>query len=126
MIEKDVVHGYGLVLPLSKIDRIPGVLLAPMNTMTQNTIDEHGRIVENDRLTHDQIYKWGYGTSMNSRVDKDDLLPCMFGACLKRLMNWNVTARNKFLQKKFLYSKIDYKLAYRRCHLNAYTAIQTY
>ena len=36
LIEKDVVHGYGLVLPLRKIDRIPGVLLAPMNIMTQN------------------------------------------------------------------------------------------
>ena len=34
LIEKDVVHGYGLVLPLSKIDQIPGVLLAPMNIMT--------------------------------------------------------------------------------------------
>ena len=29
MIEKYVVHGYGLVLPLIKIDRIPGVFLAP-------------------------------------------------------------------------------------------------
>ena len=42
LIEKDVFHGYGLVLPLSNIDRIPGVLLAPMNIMTQNTINEHG------------------------------------------------------------------------------------
>ena len=59
LIEKDVFHGYGLVLPLSKIDQIPGVLLAPMNIMTQHTIDEHGRIVEKDRLTHDKSYKWG-------------------------------------------------------------------
>ena len=57
LIEKDVAHGYGLVLPLSKIDRIPGVLLAPMNIMTQNIIDDNGRIVEKDRLTHDQSYK---------------------------------------------------------------------
>ena len=56
LIEKDVVHGYVLVLPLSKIDLIPGVLLAPMNIMTQNTIDENRRIVEKDRLTHDQSY----------------------------------------------------------------------
>ena len=41
LIEKNVVHGYGLVLPLSKTDRIPGVLLAPMNILTQNTIDEN-------------------------------------------------------------------------------------
>ena len=71
LIDKHVVHGYGLVLPLSKIDRIPGVLLAPMNIMTQNKIDEYRRIVEKDRLTHDQSYKWGSGTSVNSRVYKD-------------------------------------------------------
>ena len=41
LIEKDVVHVYVLVLPLSNIDRIPGVLLAPMNIMKQNTIDEN-------------------------------------------------------------------------------------
>ena len=50
LIEKDAVHGYGLVLPLSKIDRIPGVLLAPTNIMTQNTINENIRIVEKDSL----------------------------------------------------------------------------
>ena len=71
LTEKDVVNGYGLVLPLSKIDRIPGVLLAPMNIMTQNTIDEHRTIFEKDRLAHNQSYKWGSGTSVNSRVDKD-------------------------------------------------------
>ena len=75
LIEKDVVHGYGLVLYLSNIDRIPGVILAPMNIMTQNTIYEYVRIVEKDRLTHDQSYKWGCGILVNTRVDKDDLLP---------------------------------------------------
>ena len=43
LIEKYVVHGYGLVLHLSKIDKIPGVLLSPMNIMKQNTIYEHGQ-----------------------------------------------------------------------------------
>ena len=57
LIEKDVVHGHEFFLPLRKIDPIPGVLLAPMNIMTQNTIDENGRIVEKDRLTQYQGYK---------------------------------------------------------------------
>ena len=83
LAEKDVIHGYGLVLPLEKLKRIPGTLLAPMNVMKQNSIDECGRIVEKDRLTHDQSYKWGSGTSVNSRVDKDLFLPCKFGAFLK-------------------------------------------
>ena len=54
-----------------------------------------------------------------------DIPPCRFGACLKRLMNWNVAARKKFPGRKILSSKIDYKLAYRRCRLNTDTAIQT-
>ena len=92
LVNKDVTHGYGLVLSLDELRRMPGALLAPMNVMKQNSIDEYGKIVEKDRLTHDQKYKWGSKTPVNSRVDKDLCLPCKFGACLKRLMNWAVTA----------------------------------
>ena len=42
LIEKNVVHGYVLNITLRKIDRISDVLLAPMNILMQNTIDEHG------------------------------------------------------------------------------------
>ena len=56
LVEGDVVHGYTLVLPLDKIERIADVLLAPMNTMRPNTIDENSSIIEKDRLTHDQCY----------------------------------------------------------------------
>ena len=65
--------------------------------MKQTTFDEHGRIIEKDRLTHDQCYKRGFETSVNRRVDKDLLLPFKFGASLKRLMNWAVAARKKYL-----------------------------
>ena len=93
LIKKDVTHSYGLVLPLDKLKRIPCALLAPMNIMKQNKIDECGRIVKKDRLTHDQSYKCGSESSVNSRVNKDLLLPCKFGACLKRLINWAIAAR---------------------------------
>ena len=62
---------------------------------------------------------------MNIRAEKDDLLPCRFGACLKHLINWIIAARKKFPGKKIVSSKIDYKLAYRQFHLNANTATQT-
>ena len=39
LVNKDVKHGYGLVLPLKKALRIPGLLMAPMNIQKQNTID---------------------------------------------------------------------------------------
>ena len=111
LVEKDVLFGYGLVLPLETLKVIPGALLAPINIMKQNTIDEHGRVIEKDRLTHDQSYTWGSGTSVNSRVVKDSLLPCRFGACLKRRMNWTVATRKKYPNKRILASKIDYKSA---------------
>ena len=41
-------------------------------------------------------------------------------------MNWTVAARKKFPGKKIISSKIDYKSAYRRCHLNVNTSIQTF
>ena len=87
LVDKDVAHGYCLPLPLEKIESLPGVLMAPMNIMEQNTIDETGKIVPKDRLTHDQSYEWRAGASVNSRVEKELLLPCMFGACFKRLIN---------------------------------------
>ena len=40
-------------------------------------------------------------------------------------MNWAVAARRKQPNKRILASKIDYKSAYRRCHLNADAAVQT-
>ena len=97
LVEKDVKYGYGLVLPLDKIKLIPGVLMAPMNIMNQNTINETGQIIGKDRLTHNQSYKWGSGTSVNNRVQKEELLPCIFGACIKQIIKWAVTARQKYL-----------------------------
>ena len=59
------------------------------------------------------------------RVIKERLLPCMFGKCLSRLINWVIAARRKFPDVPIVSSKIDYKSAYRRCHLSWITAIQT-
>ena len=39
LVEKDITHGYSLVLPLDKISHIPGALMLPMNIVKQNTID---------------------------------------------------------------------------------------
>ena len=45
MISEKVCHSYMLPLPLSKITKIPGILLAPLNIVRQNTIDEEGNII---------------------------------------------------------------------------------
>ncbi len=125
LVEKDVNFGFGLVIPLSTVNNIPGALIAPMNIMEQNTIDEHGTIIPKQHLTHDQSFKWTSGTSVNSRVNFTKCLPCGYGACLQRLINFMVAAHRKYPDKRLLATKIDYKSAYQRCHLNHETAAQT-
>ncbi len=122
---KDVHFGYCLPLPLAKAEKIPGILIAPMNIQQQSTIDEFGRIVAKDCQTHNQSFKWLSDTSVNSRIKTEELLPCLFGACIKQIVNWVVTARRLFPNVLILASKIDFKSAFRWCHLNAATATQT-
>jgi hypothetical protein len=116
LITADVTHGYGLIIPLNKIERIPGACLAPMNIMHQFTLDASRDIVDKERLTHDQSFKWQSGTLVNKRVIKEELQQCMYGRCLMRLLSWIVAARCKFPNKPIVIQKNDIKLAYRWCH----------
>ncbi len=58
LVTKDVIQGFAPPLPLDKITQIPGVLLAPLNIQAQNTINERGKIIPQNRLTHNQSRKW--------------------------------------------------------------------
>jgi hypothetical protein len=68
LIAKDVKYGYSLPIPLSSVQSIPGLAMAPMNIMEQNMIDKFGQIIQKNRLTHDQSWKWSSGTFVTSRV----------------------------------------------------------
>jgi hypothetical protein len=125
LLAKDVKHGYALTIPLSKIHRLPGGLMAPLHIMKHNSIDQCGQSIGKYRMTHKKSYKWGAGTSVNSRVRNPEFLPCMFGGCLCRLINWAMATRLKHPGCKILATKIDYASAFRREHLNWSTAIQT-
>ena len=52
-------------------------------------------------------------------------MPCRFGAALRRLFNWIVTARRKYPNRKIVMSKVDFRSAFRRAHLHPETAVQT-
>jgi hypothetical protein len=121
---KDVHFGHCLPLPLDKTREIPGNLLAPMNIQKQNTINKHGGIVKKDHLTHNKSYKWPSGMSINSRVITRELLLCMFSKCIKRIVNWAISARQKFHKSPILASKFNFKSAFQQCHLNAVAAAQ--
>jgi hypothetical protein len=118
-------YGYGLVIPRGKISRLPNACVAPMNIMNQYTLDVGGEIMDKERLTHNQSFKWQSRLSVNRRVKKASLQRCMYGRCLMQLLCWIVAARRKFHRAPIALQKIDIKSAYRRCHLNAITAMQT-
>jgi hypothetical protein len=89
-----------------------------LNIQPQWTINKRGKIVEKDRLTHNQSFKWTKsGTSVNSHTDTDLLQQCKFGKCLTRLINWADVARRKYPNRRILAKKDDIKSAYRRIHL---------
>jgi hypothetical protein len=48
LASKDVKYRYSLPIPLSCVESIPGLLMAPMNIVTQNTINKIGQIIPKD------------------------------------------------------------------------------
>jgi hypothetical protein len=99
--------------------------MAPVNIASQNTIDETGCIITKDRLTHDQSFKWGSGTSVNSRVNLHSLLPCPFGQALRCHFTAIIDTRRKYPGHQIFVSKIDYKSAFQRMHLSWITALRS-
>ena len=69
LIRMDVKYRYSVPIPLKSVKLIPGLEMASMNIMAQNTIDEFGQVIPKDCPSHDQSWKWkGSGTSVNSRT----------------------------------------------------------
>ena len=113
LVEKDVIHGNGLPLPLNRFQDLPGIVLAPMNIALQNTINDLGQIVEKERLTHDQSFEWSSGRSINNRVNLKDFLPRMFGKALLMMVNWTIATRQKYPNQRIFATKIDFKSAFQ-------------
>jgi hypothetical protein len=76
-------------------------------------------------MTHNQSWKWQSETSVNSRVNEEQLMPCYFGKALKQLINWTVAVQKRYPEKRILATKLDVKAAFQRCHLNALTTPRT-
>lgn len=126
LILDDVIHGFSLPLPLHRVASIPGILLAPMNIVSQDTIDHNGNTILKHRLTHDQSFAFsGSNTSINSRLRKDELNPCYFGWVVHWLVNCVAAAQQKYPGKRIFATKVDFKSAYRRLHMNYKIAIQS-
>jgi hypothetical protein len=124
LLVEDVIHGFNMPLDMSAVQKIPGLVLSPMNIARQNTIDETGRVIKKDRLTHDHSYDYFANSSINSRCDLTLHEPCMFGRAMSRLIHWIVYLRRRHPSLRILLTKTDWKAAYRRGHLDITTAVQ--
>ncbi len=76
------------------------------------------KIMDKKRLTHNQSYKWGSGMSVNSGTIKELLMLCIYGTCLKRLINWTIAARRIYPNKWIMVNKIDFESAFWHCNSN--------
>ncbi len=123
LISDDILHGYGLVIQWGKSSCLPNVCLAPMNITKQFTLKAGGKIVDKERLTHNQSFTWQSGLLVNKRVIRESLQQCMCRHCLMRLLCWIVAARRKFPNAPIALERIDIKSAYQQCHLNTITAM---
>ena len=97
MMEEDVTRGFSLIIPLEKITKLKGVIIAPMNIAEQKTINERGEIIGKKRLTHNQSFNGLVsGTSVNSRLIEEDIQQVMYARCLKRILHHIITLRKKY------------------------------
>jgi hypothetical protein len=124
LLHDDISHGYNLPVPINMVYKMPVLVLSPMNIAKQNTIDENGRVIEKDCLTHDHSFDFFPGSSVNKRCRLDLHQTCMFGKLLSRMFHWIIHLRTKYPENRILLTKTDWKAAYRRAHLHINTALQ--
>ena len=83
-IDKDVLAGFALPLPIALLDKIPHAMLAPWGLIRQHTRAADGSTVTKDRPTHDQSWSNNkpHSRAVNDLVDNSALPDMMFGfAC---------------------------------------------
>ncbi len=102
MSNANVKFGYAILLPLESISEIPGTILVLLNIIWENAIDKHDKVIEKDCLTHTQSYCLESGTSVNSWMQQEELLLCLFRATQKHPINWSGAARAQFSQAQIL------------------------
>jgi hypothetical protein len=78
IIENDIIKGYALPLPTEILFKVLNASLAPLGCICQDSINRQGLNISNFRMTHDHTFPRPSNLSMNLRVQKDALPPCMY------------------------------------------------
>jgi len=113
LINKDIKLGFALPLPIQSLFSIPNASRAPLGCQEQENINTNGERIPKFRITHDQTFPGPSGKSVNLRVIKDDLPPCMYSFVLSRILHYIVDLRYRHLRTKIFLCKFDINSAYR-------------
>jgi hypothetical protein len=82
IISDEIQWGLALPPPVKILHLIPNASLAPLGCHQQETIHEHGEKIPKYWMTHNQSFPGPSGQSINSRVIKEFLPPCMHSVLL--------------------------------------------
>jgi hypothetical protein len=77
IIENDIAKGYALPLPTEILLKIPNASLAPLGCICQDSINKQGLKTSKFRMTHGQTFTGPSNLSVNLKVRKEELPPCM-------------------------------------------------
>ena len=116
LLKGDVAAHRALPIPVSYIDSIIGSEMCPLGIAKQHTISPEGEIIDKHRACHDHTFAGPSKHSLNTRTIREELQPCYYGHCLRRLINYIVYLRSRHPTTLILMTKIDLDAAYRRVH----------
>lgn len=123
---KEIQKGWSLPLPGDCHDEIPEIIINPMGVQDHMGVTENGTFRSKKRVTHNLSNEGEYsGKSVNSRVIEEEMLPCMFGYCLLRVVHFIVNLRRRHLFVRIVLRKDDLKSAYKRFHLDWISAVRS-
>jgi hypothetical protein len=126
-LQLEASKGWQLPLPIDSLTEIPGLVVAPLGYAHQFGLDtDTGKRTEKGRTTHDQSFNHipSLQLSVNDRLLPEELSPCEYGFTLSCHIHRTVALRAAFPSLPILQTKLDFKSAYRRQHLDGDTAKQ--
>jgi len=125
IISKEISRGFAFPLPIDIIFNIPNAALALLGCHQQETMNKRGERIPKYRMTHDQSFPRPSGHSVNSRVIKESLPPCMYSIVLSRTIHYIVNIIRHHPLTRIYLRKFDLDAACKCCHLSAATASES-
>ncbi len=127
VLQDEVARGWQLIIPKHAVTNIPQAVIAPLNIVEQDTINEQGEIIPKNRITHDQSFNVIPNThrSVNDRVITEELMPCQFGSAIQCHIARIIELRRQHPREPIFQTKVDYKSAYRLLHCHPDVAVQS-